>query len=215
MVYTALWLNTTKSSRLQLNLTLIHCSLQSPHDNWSDYQMQLQEQSWMAWSLHFTCTLCIQVKNEKLIINQPTAAHSVPVCHFSEIVLLQWATWNPAACKLLNDCALLVQAFKCVSHLERKHSSPTFKTPRLTWISAKIQTTGQTPRCQSLSLDCPLHPAPSILWSVKVTLWASRWQTLLVSYKKKQIQIKPDLYQAVSYKYGYPQRRTVFTASLI
>lgn len=43
-----------------------------------------------------------------------------------------------------DERALKVRVLKRVPHLERNHSSPTFKTPRLTWISAKTGVAGQT-----------------------------------------------------------------------
>ena len=48
------------------------------------------------------------------------------------------------------------QAFSvCVPHTEGKDSSRTLKSPRLTWISAKTQTTGQTARCHFSSSKAP------------------------------------------------------------
>lgn len=77
------------------------------------------------------------------------------------IVYLYGATYNWRRLHV-TDCALWGQAFKWVAHIKKKHSSPRFKTPRLTWISAKTQATGQTPRCCfSSSLSSPFSPFPS------------------------------------------------------
>lgn len=71
--------------------------------------------------------------------------------------------------------SLSVSHLKALKHL--KHSSPTFKTLRLTWISAKTQATGQTPWWHLFS-RCTVPPFYRIVHKVGSQMTISYWSLM-------------------------------------